>query len=371
MMYTEAIEAIMPDVRGGSTSAFWITRDEGGNWDVRRDHAGDDPFAAEYTGAYFARGSYPYVYDKVFTERLRREYEQDKTPEKSELAELFEDCAPEFSSRVMDYLTELDKPLNALCRMNVLGADENDVIDHIEGIALRRLGMFKDEPAPEKRNIEGYIERSSFTLAGKTVVCAEKPDSDDPFLVCNIRYNAFGIEERYDGVLCEDFVEAMWVYINRNSALLGEIKAEREQRGLPITPLTAADCVPGGLKEDLQGKVIVIKPEVLAPEYRSADYMLKICSGGFGAKPDSRGSAVYCKDLYTGEQARFERRDVLGVADVTKLPEWAITNLKIMLPPDKKPSILGRLEQGKQKVAQDKATNKDAPIKKRSGDLEV
>ena len=85
MMYSEAIEAIMPDVRAGSTEPFWITHDSDGSWDVRRDKAGDDPLAVQFCGADFHRASYPTIYDKVFTARLRKEYELDKTPEKSEI----------------------------------------------------------------------------------------------------------------------------------------------------------------------------------------------------------------------------------------------------------------------------------------------
>ena len=71
------------------------------------------------------------------------------------------------------------------------------------------------------------------------------------------------------------------------------------------------------------GKIVVIKPEVLRREYRRATRQLKLCMGGFGASPHSRGSACYCVDLYTGKESRYERMDVLGTIQPEDLPGWA------------------------------------------------
>ena len=67
----------------------------------------------------------------------------------------------------------------------------------------------------------------------------------------------------------------------------------------------------------------MIKPEVLRREYRRATRQLKLCMGGFGASPHSRGSACYCVDLYTGKESRYERMDVLGTIQSEDLPGWA------------------------------------------------
>ena len=39
--------------------------------------------------------------------------------------------------------------------------------------------------------------------------------------------------------------------------------------------------------------------------------------------PDSRGQAVFVEELYSGEVSRWERSDILGLADLNKLPDWA------------------------------------------------
>ena len=80
------------------------------------------------------------------------------------------------------------------------------------------------------------------------------------------------------------------------------------------------------------GKLVVLKadrrdltarPEVLRREYRRATCQLKLCTGGFGAYPRSRGSACFCIDLYTGKESRYERMDILGTMEPEKLPGWA------------------------------------------------
>ena len=62
---------------------------------------------------------------------------------------------------------------------------------------------------------------------------------------------------------------------------------------------------------------------MLRREYRRATRQLKLCMGGFGASPHSRGSACYCVDLYTGKESRYERMDVLGTIQPEDLPGWA------------------------------------------------
>lgn len=69
--------------------------------------------------------------------------------------------------------------------------------------------------------------------------------------------------------------------------------------------------------------MIVIKPQVFRPEYRSATHQLQLCTGGFGACANSRGSAVFVKSLYNGKEDRFERSEVLGTIEPKNLPEWA------------------------------------------------
>ena len=102
-------------------------------------------------------------------------------------------------------------------------------------------------------------------------------------------------------------------------------------QGIPNAPITAEGCEVIGYQDDLKGKVVVIKPEVLRREYRRATSQLQLCTGGFGASPNSRGSACYCTELYSGRNSRYERSDILGTIELEQLPQWAKHYLNIRL----------------------------------------
>lgn len=85
--------------------------------------------------------------------------------------------------------------------------------------------------------------------------------------------------------------------------------------------ITAEQCIPDDYKKDIDGKVIVIRSDVLRREYQTADKQLWLCRGGFGSHANSRGSACFCVNLYSGKESRWERRDVLG--EMKELPDWA------------------------------------------------
>lgn len=107
-------------------------------------------------------------------------------------------------------------------------------------------------------------------------------------------------------------------------------------QGIPNAPITSEGCEVIGHQHDLRGKVVVIKPEVLRREYRRATNQLQLCTGGFGASPNSRGSACFCTELYSGKTSRFERGDILGVIAPEKLPKWAKHYLKGIQQAEKK-----------------------------------
>jgi hypothetical protein len=98
---------------------------------------------------------------------------------------------------------------------------------------------------------------------------------------------------------------------------------------LPQT-LTAADCLPNSDKIDWTGKAIIVKPEALSPEFRTSEHQLVLCTGGFGAKPDAMGRAVYADELHSGKKTRYDRQNIAGIADPSKLPEWAVKKLAEM-----------------------------------------
>jgi len=196
----------------------------------------------------------------------------------------------------------------------------------------------------DKRIIDGYEEKFNFQLDGRLVILAESAGADKPFLVCCARWdNPLGAEVYYDASVHSDYLEAVRKFIRQETVLLDALDLHRGLSSLPFQALTAADCVPGGMESDMKGKLVVVKPEVLSPEFRSAEHQLGVCRGGFGSRPDSSGTAVFIDSLFNGETSRFERYEIAGVADLTRLPEWAKVRLKELEPAAYDTQKLGQL----------------------------
>ena len=87
----------------------------------------------------------------------------------------------------------------------------------------------------------------------------------------------------------------------------------------------------------MEGKLIILRPTSLEPEYRTADCQLGFTTGGFGCSPGADGRAVYFEELYSGERCRWEIGDVLGIADPDTLPDWAKEKLTEREAPHRKP----------------------------------
>lgn len=81
-------------------------------------------------------------------------------------------------------------------------------------------------------------------------------------------------------------------------------------------------CIEGDLGK-LEGKVIVITPRRLKEKYWSPENQLWLAKGGFGCYPDKIGRAIYATCLFDGDEARWNREDVIGVIKEEFMPSWA------------------------------------------------
>ena len=179
----------------------------------------------------------------------------------------------------------------------------------------------------EKRMAGDYEIIQSFHIGDQEVVLGENVNAppEERYMCAYCQQNE--IVALYNDVLVsDDFCEIAKLYGERLAQQAEKTRValfKPKFQGIDTTPLTKADCTPLSHEDDLNGKVVVIKPEVLRREYRRATRQLKLCMGGFGASPHSRGSACYCVDLYTGKESRYERMDVLGTIQPEDLPGWA------------------------------------------------
>lgn len=179
----------------------------------------------------------------------------------------------------------------------------------------------------EKRMAGDYEIIHAFHIGDKEIVIGESltVPQEERYMCANCEKNElFGLYS--DLWVSDDFCEVAKIYAERLSEQAEktrQVTFKPKFQGIDTTPLTKKDCIPITADDNINGKIVVIKQTALRQEYRISTHQLKLCTGGFGASPRSRGSACFCVDLYTGDSARFERSDILGTMTEAELPKWA------------------------------------------------
>lgn len=176
----------------------------------------------------------------------------------------------------------------------------------------------------EKRMIHSYEVVSAFRIGGKEVVFAmdEKNKDGEKYMTCFVERDE--LFERYNECLLSDDYAEIAKHFGARIANEAELYIESVKKlGIPITDISAEDCIPDHYTHNITGKVIAIDKKHLNPEFQRADRQLYLVYGGSGASANTRGSAVFCTNLHTGENCRWERYMVMGEVKPECMPEWA------------------------------------------------
>lgn len=179
--------------------------------------------------------------------------------------------------------------------------------------------------AEEKRMIGSYEIFQSFHIGSREVILGEDPNAaEDEMYVCAFMENNGIFERAVDAMVSDDYTEIVELFAERIKEQAKEAHREiftAQFKGYDDRPIRA--CTPITYKDNLENRIVVIRPDSLRREYRLASHQLKLCIGGFGAFPNSRGTSCICVDLFTGKHSSFRRSDVLGTMTEAQLPEWA------------------------------------------------
>ncbi len=185
--------------------------------------------------------------------------------------------------------------------------------------------MAKEKP----RMVNDYTVINSMFVGTREFLICENMKAPDKqyYMVCEASNN--GLFEYYtDAYTHEDYLMVMKNYIDRLDNQLGKIVDEYVKEGVPKALITASMCSQKVFEEDLEGKILVIKPSALRAEYRTASNQIIRCTGGNGARPGAIGNAVYNYRMFDGEQARWERYHILGELKPEHYPEWLVDVLE-------------------------------------------
>ena len=175
----------------------------------------------------------------------------------------------------------------------------------------------------EKRMLGDYEVRQSIHIGKKEVVFGVNEADKYPFMVCFCTYdNPFSAAWATEAVGTDDYLEAMQIFVDRVQSQIDRTKEELAKFPFDKTVFTKEHCIPDDGMRNIVGKVVVINSEPKRYEYQHPAYQLVLADGGNGAI-GGRGRAVFGTCLATGEQARWERYDVLGEIKPECMPDWA------------------------------------------------
>mgnify|MGYP000590460061 FL=1 len=176
----------------------------------------------------------------------------------------------------------------------------------------------------EKRKIGEYTVLSAVNVGEKEIILASNEQSTDgeKYLCGFVERNDL-FELCSECMVSDDYIEIVHLFGSRVANEAELFRKQVEKLDIPVAVITEADCIPDHYTKDINGKIIAIDPKVLKPEFRRADRQLYLVTGGFGASANSRGSAVFCTNLHTGESTRYERMDIMGEVKPDCMPDWA------------------------------------------------
>lgn len=181
----------------------------------------------------------------------------------------------------------------------------------------------------EIRQAGDYEITHAIHIGEKELVLGENLSAEDGmcYLVACCETN--GILQRYtECMISDNFVEVAEIFAERLRAQVQQVKEEHRQISVPTKPIGWEQCIPMHECGDIENKIVVVRPSVLRAEHRIATKQIYMAKSGNGIKAQSRGTAVYCDNLYSGKHTRFERYDLMGVLKPEHYPDWLVERLQ-------------------------------------------
>ena len=111
----------------------------------------------------------------------------------------------------------------------------------------------------EKRMLGNYEVVNSIYIGDKEVVFGVDKSDKYPFLVSYCDYhNPFGVPWATESVGCDDYLEAMGIFIQRVQSQIEQTKSELSKFAFDNTVFTKDHCIPDKRSSSIVGKVVVI-----------------------------------------------------------------------------------------------------------------
>ena len=180
-----------------------------------------------------------------------------------------------------------------------------------------------------KEMINDYAVKNEVFIGNRRYLFAVHTDEKEPqrFLKCQC-YDDELFRHYVNAVTSNDFVECMKLYLADISAAVEKVEKDRAAIGLDdISCLKGSDLLSASRDKNIEGKVVAIGEKWLCDGFKDISHQLYFVKGGNGAQSNSRGNACFSINLYTGEDTRIERYEVLGEVPEDKIPDFAKEHL--------------------------------------------
>ena len=180
-----------------------------------------------------------------------------------------------------------------------------------------------------KEMINDYAVKNEVFVGNRRYLFAVHTDEKEPqrFLKCQC-YDDELFRHYVNAVTSNDFVECMKLYLADISAAVEKVEKDRAAIGLDdISCLKGSDLLSASRDKNIEGKVVAIGEKWLCDGFKDISHQLYFVKGGNGAQSNSRGNACFSINLYTGEDTRIERYEVLGEVPEDKIPDFAKEHL--------------------------------------------
>ena len=180
-----------------------------------------------------------------------------------------------------------------------------------------------------KEMINDYAVKNEVFVGNRRYLFAVHTDEKEPqrFLKCQC-YDDELFRHYVNAVTSNDFVECMKLYLADISAAVEKVEKDRSAIGLEdISCLKGSDLLSASRDKNIEGKVVAIGEKWLCDGFKDISHQLYFVKGGNGAQSNSRGNACFSINLYTGEDTRIERYEVLGEVPEDKIPDFAKEHL--------------------------------------------
>ena len=180
-----------------------------------------------------------------------------------------------------------------------------------------------------KEMINDYAVKNEVFVGNRRYLFAIHKNEKEPqrFLKCQC-YDDELFRHYVNAVTSNDFVECMKLYLADISAAVEKVEKDRAAIGLEdISCLKGSDLLSASRDKNIEGKVVAIGEKWLCDGFKDISHQLYFVKGGNGAQSNSRGNACFSINLYTGEDTRIERYEVLGEVPEDKIPEFAKEHL--------------------------------------------